>query len=649
MHRPGETPTTRHRRDIQGLRGVAVLLVVAFHAGTFVRGGFVGVDVFFVISGFVITTSLLRELRRSDTIDLPAFYARRIRRLLPALGLVILVVVLISVTELDPAGGRQAVTATARAASLFFANLHLERVGGGYFAQAVDRNPLLHTWSLSIEEQFYAFLPPVMLAAWALGRRRGRSERWMHAAIVVVALASFGWAAIVVDRGDLRAAFYLPQLRAWEFCVGALLAMHTSRLARLRPAAASVVAGAGAVLTVGSALVLSGAATFPGPAALAPVAGAALVIAGGTAGAAGLGLRSGWLVWLGDRSYGWYLWHWPLLTFAAIRWPEAGWARLAASVVALAPAAVSYALVERPIRAERRLVGLAAVALACSVILVPMATSVVVERSADRELARRSPELAELTDVWVSGCDELPWPAARCTFGPPDPRGTIALIGDSHASALGDVVTEVGDQLGLRTVAFTKAGCPASLVPPRPTDTGGCAPWLASTLDTVRDLEPDVIVISNRSPLYVLGRENDTSGRRPIAATPDEAISLWTGGLRDLFERLDTPTLLVQTFPEQPNAVVHLIGTDVTDRRRARAEPRRPRGPFGRHRRRGATRGRRVPPGQRVRPRQRVVLRFLPGVRRRLLALLRREPPHSTRHPPVHRRDPNPAPPPVVG
>ena len=544
---------------------MAVLLVVAFHAGTFVRGGFVGVDVFFVISGFVITTSLLRELRRSDTIDLPAFYARRIRRLLPALGLVILVVVLISVTELDPAGGRQAVTATARAASLFFANLHLERVGGGYFAQAVDRNPLLHTWSLSIEEQFYAFLPPVMLGAWALGRRRGRPERWMQGAIVAVTLVSFGWAALVVGRGDLRAAFYLPQLRAWEFCVGALLAMQTSRLARLRTTAASVIGGVGAVLTVGAALLLSGAAVFPGPTALAPVVGAALVIAGGTSGRAAPGLRSGWLVWLGDRSYSWYLWHWPLLTFAAIHWPDAGWARLVASVVALAPAAASYALVERPIRAERRIVGLAAIALACTVILVPLATSVVVERSADRELARRAPELAELTKVWVSGCDELPWPAPRCTFGPPDPRGTIALIGDSHASVLGDVVTEVGDELGMRTVAFTKAGCPASLVPPRPTDTGGCAPWLAATLDTVRGIDPDVIVVANRSPLYVLGRENDTSGRRPIAATPDEAVRVWTAGLRDLFEQLDTPTLLVQTFPEQPSTVVHLIGTAVTD------------------------------------------------------------------------------------
>lgn len=557
---------THHRHDIQGLRGLAVLVVVLFHAGTFVGGGFIGVDVFFVISGFVITLSLLRELDRSGTIGLRSFYVRRIRRLLPALGLVILAVLLVSISQLDPAGGRQAVTDTARAASLFVANFHLESVGGGYFAPAAERNPLLHTWSLSIEEQFYAFLPPLMVGAWALGRRRGRSRQWLLLAVWAVTLVSFAWSVQVVSAGDLRAAFYFPHLRAWEFGVGALLALHAPLLARMGRSTAASVSAAGALAVLASAVALSGSTTFPGPTALVPVAGAAMVIAGGTvAGVTTPGLHAAWLVWLGDRSYSWYLWHWPLLTFAFIRWPDIGWIRLAAAGAALVPAALSYAWVEEPIRRNRRIVGSAALALAAVVVAVPVATAAVVEDAADAELTRRAPELDELSAVWVSGCDERPWPSERCTFGPADASGTLALIGDSHASMLGDVVIHVGAQLDLRTAAFTKAGCAAALVP-LPTDTAGCRAWLDETVERIRALDPDVVVVANRSPLYVLGRvEADTSGRRPIAARPDEALTLWEQGLRTLFEELDAPVLLIQTAPEQPGAVADLIGTAVDD------------------------------------------------------------------------------------
>lgn len=550
-----------HRRDLQGLRGIAILITVAYHLDSWVIGGFIAVDVFFVLSGFVITAALLRELRGTGTIRLATFYTRRVRRLLPALALVVLFTLATSMWALDPAGARQDVTESARAASLFFANIHLDSVGEDYFAPAAELNPLLHAWSLSIEEQFYAVLPLLMLTVWAAGRRAGTPERWLPRVIAALTGVSFLAATWVVVSGDERAAFYFPHLRAWEFGVGVLLAFAATRLETIPGRAGQVMSGVGLAVIVACSFTISGSMLFPGPLALVPVVATVLVIAGGASGGgATSGLGSRWLVWLGDRSYSWYLWHWPVLTFAFITWPHISWVRWAGAAAALAPAVASYAWIEDPIRRNRRIVGPAAAALAAAVIIVPVLVSVAVEADADREIVGRAPELTNQTALWDSVCGELPWDEEQCTFGPEDFTGTVALVGDSHAAAYGTVVTQVASSLNMRTVAFSHHGCPVALGDGDVGFSGGsgaCDVWLTETLDTVDSLDVDVVVVAQRSALHALG------GPGSGGADPSMLAS-WADGVELVLDRVDAPVVVIQSAPEQPGRVVDLIGADVT-------------------------------------------------------------------------------------
>lgn len=261
-HRPRLQPPADHSRngpapeagksrrsDIQGLRAVAVLLVVAFHAGVPVRGGFVGVDVFFAISGFVITTILLPELETSGRLDLPRFYMRRVRRLLPALG-VMLTFVLAVGALLTPLANQHMTALTGIAASVFAANVYLLNLGTGYFDVGTGWNPLLHTWTLAVEEQFYIVFPALLLLGWRLGKGRGMFRSPRRAAAIVlggVCAASFtlslalsgGWLSLGAGSPE-RLAFYGSATRAWEFGAGALLALgHLSWRASQERARAS--------------------------------------------------------------------------------------------------------------------------------------------------------------------------------------------------------------------------------------------------------------------------------------------------------------------------------------------------------------------------------------------------------------------------
>ena len=228
-----------HRRDVQGLRAIAVTAVVFFHAGFLLPGGFIGVDVFFVLSGFVIMLGLLRELEETDRIDLRAFMLRRIRRLLPALA-VLLVVVLIASTFLAPIGGFDLGNTTSMMASLFNANTYLSLQQEDYFSTSTELNPLLHTWSLSIEEQFYFVFPAAVLFSWWVAKRVGIDRRRTVGAVLVVGSVvslgasialtsgfvglsrSFGFGVVRLDQSF---AFYSAPTRAWEFAAGALFAL----------------------------------------------------------------------------------------------------------------------------------------------------------------------------------------------------------------------------------------------------------------------------------------------------------------------------------------------------------------------------------------------------------------------------------------
>ena len=377
------------RRDIQGLRAIAVLLVVLFHAELPVPGGFVGVDVFFVISGFVITAMLMREWSQHGRIRFGHFYFRRFLRLTPALALVVAVVALASVFLQNPFGAQQTTARTGIGAMLLSANYVIGHAAGDYFADNAITNPLLHTWSLSVEEQFYLVFPALMALAWLLVRRGRR--RAPVAIVAVIALGSFAlgvaWSFGSTVAEGLTAyfggpesfAFYSSLTRAWEFAAGALLALALARIPVPTVAVARLLGAAGAVLLAVSAFAIHDGQPFPGIVALLPVTGTVLLILAGSHHTVGVSaaLSARPMVWLGDMSYSWYLWHWPLIVFTALVFPHRPALLVAAAAASLLPALASYRWLEQPLRGYRPRTRPRAGALIATTLAVPIAACVV--------------------------------------------------------------------------------------------------------------------------------------------------------------------------------------------------------------------------------------------------------------------------------
>ncbi|MBK5330921.1 MAG: acyltransferase [Ilumatobacteraceae bacterium] len=341
------------RPDIEGLRAVAVVVVVLFHARVSrFAGGFVGVDVFFVLSGFLITRLLLREVATTGTITLRHFWARRARRLLPASCVVVVATVIAAQVLLAPIAQRPLAT-DALAAGGFVVNFVFAGRLGDYFASQLGQtpSPLLHFWSLAVEEQFYLFWP---LALLALRRRPRQYRRLVTVMMIIVAVASFV-TCLWMTRAHPTGAFYLLPARMWELAIGGLVAVGGSAWRLVSPATRGVAAWIGVAGVATAVLTFDGSIEFPGSAALLPVLGTALIVVGGGTGAADFApvaiLRHRSLQWIGRRSYAIYLWHWPALVLAEAKWgPLSLGQRLIAIGVAVALAAASLRLVEDPVR-----------------------------------------------------------------------------------------------------------------------------------------------------------------------------------------------------------------------------------------------------------------------------------------------------------
>ncbi|MBB2992514.1 peptidoglycan/LPS O-acetylase OafA/YrhL [Mycolicibacterium iranicum] len=317
-------PAHRDRRpDIQGLRAVAVLVVILDHAGVpGFAGGFVGVDVFFVISGYVITRMLLRKSPSSRSAWFLDFYAKRARRIVPA-ATVIITLTLIATFELTSFLRGARLLPDATAASLFLANMHFIEAGTDYARLGADPSPLQHYWSLAVEEQFYLVWPPVMMAAIVIAARwrRVSLRHMLFGLLVAVVSAGYLWSTVVTPVNGVE-AFFSPFTRAWELAVGALVAVAQPALAALaaRPFAAGILAWSGIGAIAWSVVVFDHTTAFPGWVAAVPVLGAAAVLvaglrAQGTAPTAVLGSPA--FTYVGDISYSLYLVHWPVLILAA--------------------------------------------------------------------------------------------------------------------------------------------------------------------------------------------------------------------------------------------------------------------------------------------------------------------------------------------
>jgi peptidoglycan/LPS O-acetylase OafA/YrhL len=346
----------RQRLDIQGLRMVAVLTVFANHLTGWPTGGFIGVDVFFVISGFLITGNLMRTAESTGTVSFRSFYWNRVRRIVPAATVVLILTYLVATLVFQPFRAHQ-VGVDALYAFVFLSNWHFEAIGTDYFRAASETvSPIQHYWSLSIEEQFYFVWPAVIFLISVLVVRKS----WPHARRMVIAGAVMGaivtaslWWALVETATSPISAYFNTFARVWELGVGALLAISAGALARIPAAVKPFLSWAGlACITATLYLLTDGAPGFPAPWALLPVTGAALVIAAGIGGEPEKQafLRNPVSTYIGDISYSLYLVHWPVIIFVGAMMDPTWAYYLTVVAVTFGLAIGSYHLVENPLR-----------------------------------------------------------------------------------------------------------------------------------------------------------------------------------------------------------------------------------------------------------------------------------------------------------
>ena len=470
--RPDHQPLA-YRPEVDGLRALAVLPVMFFHAGfEWMAGGFVGVDVFFVISGFLITSIILRE-RQAGHFSLIRFYERRARRILPALFVVMAACLpfawwWMTAAQLSEFGH------SLVAVPLFAANVLFWRTSD-YFASAAEEQPLLHTWSLGVEEQYYLFFPPLILALWRLGLTRTTQ---------LIALAALGslllseWSA----SRHQAANFYLPHTRAWELLLGSLLAFMSLKAPlhhRLgegpRPAlACNLLAALGLALIIWAIASLEKGTPFPGLSALPPTLGTALILAFGHGGTwVGRLLSMRGVVAIGLVSYSAYLWHQPLFAFARLHSPNEPSSQVLAllCLATLALAALSWRFVEQPFRDRKRVSRRAIFVFGAAGSLAFIALGVALHlnqgfpQRSGQEVRQLFQDLRYTKDEMCGGEVDRDAPPTlhQCTAGDPAAPVSVAVLGDSHAEALYWAITRELSARGRRGNLLTYSGCPPIL------------------------------------------------------------------------------------------------------------------------------------------------------------------------------------------
>ena len=519
-----------YRGDIEGLRALAILLVVAAHAGcVWLRGGFVGVDVFFVLSGYLITGLLLQEIDTTGGVRFLAFYARRLQRLLPALLLMVAGVALAAALLLPPT--EQPFQATgAASAAVWLSNMHFAFARLSYFGPSAESNLFLHTWSLGVEEQFYLIWPALLVLV--LGARRGKqavvhSRRLKIAMLVVLAISL---AACILFTGTApQLAFYLMPARAWQFALGALVFLYARRAAAVvddtlvqtppssgaaRIAYATGWLGLGAIIA--ASLWFGPDMPYPGVRAVLPSIGAAaILLAGSWLPAAGvarmLSVRP--MQALGRVSYAWYLWHWPVLLLGA-QWLERDTPvdRGALVLLSLALAVLSYRFVEAPIRRNPRLVarpGIMALGAVALMVLVNAGCirwyNAVTHWIHQPQQQRYQAAQFDYPVIYQMGCDEW-YRSAQvrvCAFGPAKTAHTVVLMGDSVGAQWFPAVARAFDRPGWRLLVITKSSCPMVDEPmfyPRiGREYTVCSQWRKDALKTVAALKPEVLILGSTS------------------------------------------------------------------------------------------------------------------------------------------------------
>jgi len=515
------------RPDIQGLRAVAVALVILAHAGVAgFAGGYVGVDVFFVLSGYLITGLLLEERVATGTIRYGEFLARRLRRLLPAMLAMLLVVLIVSTIVLTPFEMRQQSRSFPYAAA-WISNFFFSFAERDYFLALQDHDLFLHTWSLGVEEQFYLIWPWLVLLF--VGFKARVADRLSQGKVILVGFAMVFVASLVLSiylSANLPLlAFYMMPSRFWQFALGSgvYVGMHMAfdwravSMGRKGKIGAWIAGLTGVMLVICSAVLLSPDISYPGWYALAPSFGAALLIAAGRISdraAAGPILNSGLFVWIGDRSYSLYLWHWPILilgTATGISGLVAGKLVLVALTVALAM--LSYRYIELPFWKGRFRTAIP------KHVVVYAVTTIIVSVTAYNALERQvfgssveslvadgyDPRMDADPRVYLSGlhCDtgHFATQVVPCALGNPSGERLAVLLGDSIGVQWSPAVSEVFPSPEWQILVLTKSACAIVDKTWHYNKAGGdytvCTEWRNMVLDYIDMIAPDVLIIGS--------------------------------------------------------------------------------------------------------------------------------------------------------
>jgi len=550
------TPTPGFRPDIEGLRAVAVLSVLIYHAGlVWVPGGFVGVDIFFVISGFLITSLMVREIDRKGRLGLADFWARRARRLLPASAVVLVFSAVVSLLWL-PVTSRREFGGDIVSAACYLVNWRLGYREVDYLAENVGVSPVQHYWSLAVEEQFYVLWPLLIVALVTVFRARWRLALLVGIGVVTAASFVFTLSYAVAQPG---LAFFVSTTRLWELGVGALLAIALPTLAQLPAALRGALGWIGIAMVGYGVLAIDSAAVWPGTATLLPVMGTAAAILAGAGSSVpwGVGrllaLRPA--VWIGGLSYSLYLWHWPFLVAAEGIWGEL---RVREAVLVLlasaVPAWLSYRYLENPLRRSPRfarprpaLIGGAIAMTVSAVAGLALVASFSFVKTVDVASATEAPgamalQQARFADVDWASLDEVdamrPTPlnaygdtpafggcvgqkgkggVQTCEFGRSDSDRTMVLVGDSKAVQWFSPIKSIAEQEGWRLVVIAKNACQFADVVRLLNDhrNPSCDAWAPQALDSILRMRPDVVLTSTR---WDAGLPPDSAD----GATPDD-------------------------------------------------------------------------------------------------------------------------------
>ena len=540
--------------QIQALRALAAGLVLIYHA-KWVDGGYIGVDIFYVISGFLITGILIRELDSKSTISLVAFYARRTKRLLPASFLVIFVTGIAALILL-PASMRQSLGKDLIAASTYVSNFLFALWENDYQNLNSTPSPFIHFWSLAVEEQFYIFWPLFILILFRLGKHRA-----VFYGVLATLFGSFLFSLYLTERAPIW-AFYILPTRAWELAAGALL-VFLPELKKFRP----IVALFAFVALCISTFIFDKTTPFPGIAALAPVVATVLLLAS----------RSKWppvidvvaqsraTQWLGAISYPLYLWHWPVLVIPAIYLGEELTVIQTVPLLALTVllAGLTHRYVEAPMRevklSHRKVFTFAAIATTASILIggltyIQHSNTIAVKSGITVSLdeVRSKPKIND------DGCHIhiRQTVSPRCEYGDLTSDETIVLYGDSHAAQWFPALDLIGKKRGIKIVSLTKSACPSAEVIKELSsqyDVEDCQAFRDSSVARINKIKPLAVILT---------------GMQPFTApySDESARTWWLAGETKVFNRIKSATKFPIYLTDTPLPQVDIPDCLVADR-----------------------------------------------------------------------------------